>query len=133
MALVRMIEYADASPEVRAVYDDIITSRKVKGVNSFWKVIATNPSLLQQMWAMVKNALKPGRIDPLTKEMIAIAVSATNNCAYCLHSHTAAAQKLGLDEEMLGELYTVIAAFNATNRVANGYQIEPDITPTYPR
>lgn len=133
MALVKLVEYADASPEVRAVYDDIMTTRKVKAVNNFWKVIATYPQLLRQTWEMVKSALRPGRIDPLTKEMIAIAVSATNNCAYCLHSHTAAAQKLGLDEEMLGELYTVIAAFNATNRIANGYQLEPDVTPTYPR
>ena len=133
MALVRPIEYADAAPEVRAVYDDIIATRKLKAPNNFWKVIATHPPLLRQMWEQVKNALRPGKLDPLTKELIAIAVSATNNCPYCVHSHTAAAQKLGMDEAMLGELYTVIAAFNATNRVANGYQIEPDVTPTYPR
>ncbi len=131
MALVRLVEYADAGPDVRAVYDDIMATRKGAPVNNFWKVIATYPQLLQQTWEMVRSALRPGRIDPLTKEMIAIAVSATNNCAYCLHSHTAAAQRLGLDEELLGELYTVIAAFNATNRIANGYQIEPDISPSF--
>lgn len=126
MSLVRMVEYEDASPEVRAVYDDIMASRNVKWITNFWKTIAHDPALLKQTWAMVKAATDPGALDALTKEMIYIAVSATNGCEYCVTSHTASARRAGMTEEMFGELMAVVAAANATNRLADGYLIEVD-------
>ena len=129
MPIVKMIEYEEASPEVRAVYDDIMATRKTTSVNNFWKTIATHPPTLIRVWQELKEVMAPGRLDPLTKEMIAVAVSATNGCSYCVHSHTAAARKLGLDNEMLGELMAVVGLFNKTNRLVEGYQVEPDVFP----
>ena len=129
MPIVKMIEYEEASPEVRAVYDDIMATRKTTYVNNFWKTIATHPPTLIRTWQELKAVMAPGRLDPLTKEMIALAVSATNGCNYCLNSHTAAAKKLGLDNEMLGELMAVVGLFNKTNRIVEGYQVEPDVFP----
>jgi AhpD family alkylhydroperoxidase len=129
MPTVKMVEYEDASPEVRAVYDDIMATRKTTRVNNFWKTIATHPSLLKRTWRDLKEVMAPGRLDPLTKEMVAIAVSATNGCAYCLNSHTAAAQALGMDTEMLGELLSVVGMFNETNRIVEAYQVESDVFP----
>ena len=129
MPIVKMVEYEDASPEVRAVYDDIMATRNTTTINNFWKTIATHPPTLTRTWQELKAVLAPGRLDPLTKEMIAIAVSATNGCSYCINSHTAAAKKLGLDNEMLGELMAVVGLFNKTNRLVEGYQVEPDVFP----
>jgi AhpD family alkylhydroperoxidase len=129
MAIVKLVEYEDASPEVKAVYDDIRATRNTDYINNFWKALATHPPTLARLWAELKAVMAPGRLDPLTKEMIAVAVSATNGCAYCINSHTAAAKKLGLDDEMLGELLAVVALFNKTNRLAEAYQIESDIFP----
>jgi AhpD family alkylhydroperoxidase len=127
MAMVRLTEYADASPEVRAVYDDIMTTRKVDWVNNMWKALAAHPPTLRRVWDQVKSVMGPGgRLDPLTKELVYIAVSMTNNCEYCIHSHTAAARGKGLDDEMLGELIAIVALANQTNRLAIGYQIEVD-------
>jgi len=121
-----LIEYDAASPEVRAVYDDIMATRKVDRVNNFWKVLANHPPTLQQVWAEVKAVMAPGALDPLTKEMIYVAVSATNGCEYCTHSHTAGARAKGMTEEMLGELLAVTALANKTNRLANGYRVPVD-------
>ena len=129
MATVKLIEYEEAGPEVRAVYDDIKTSRKTEYINNFWKALANHPPTLTRVWRDLKEVMAPGRLDPLTKEMIAIAVSATTGCAYCINSHTAAAKKLGMDNEMLGELMAVVAMFNTTNKLAEGYQVEPDVFP----
>jgi AhpD family alkylhydroperoxidase len=126
MSLVKMVEYEDAAPEVRAVYDDIMASRNVKWITNFWKTIAHDPALLQHTWEMVKAATDPGALDALTKEMIYIAVSVTNGCEYCITSHTASARRAGMSEAMLGELMAVVAAANATNRLANGYLVEVD-------
>ncbi len=127
MAMVRLTEYADASPEVRAVYDDIMATRKVDWVNNMWKALAAHPPTLRRVWDQVKTVMGPGgRLDPLTKELVYIAVSMTNNCEYCIHSHTAAARGKGLDDEMLGELIAIVALANQTNRLAIGYQIEVD-------
>jgi AhpD family alkylhydroperoxidase len=127
MAMVRLTEYADASPEVRAVYDDIMATRKVDWVNNMWKALAAHPPTLRRVWDQVKSVMGPGgRLDPLTKELVYIAVSMTNNCEYCIHSHTAAARGKGLDDEMLGELIAIVALANQTNRLAIGYQIEVD-------
>ena len=126
MPTVRMIEYDEASPEVRAVYDEIMAVKRIEFVPNFWKTLASHPPLLAEVWRSLNRAMQPGRLDGLTKEMIALAVSATNGCTYCIRSHTAAARKLGMDDEMLGELMAVVGTFNQTNRLADGYQVEVD-------
>jgi AhpD family alkylhydroperoxidase len=126
MAAVKLIEYADASPEVRAVYDDIMTTRKVDAVNNFWKAIANDPATLRRTWESLKQIMQPGALDPLTKELLYIAVSVSNGCGYCIASHTAAARKQGMTEEMLYELMSVIGMASETNRLATGYQVEID-------
>lgn len=129
MATVDTVEYDRASSEVKAVYDDIMATRKIDRVPDFWRTVANHPPTLARLWEELKAVMAPGRLDPLTKEMIAIAVSATNSCAYCVNSHTAAAMKLGMDREMLGELMAVVGLFNKTNKLADGYQIAPDVFP----
>ena len=126
MPTVKMVEYADATPEVREIYDDIMKTRGIDRVPNFWKVLASHPPLLRDVWESLKAAMAPGRLDGLTKEMIALAVSATNGCEYCINSHTAAARKLGMDDAMLGELLAVVGVFNRTNALADAYQIEVD-------
>ncbi len=120
MALVKMIEYADAAPAAKAVYDDIMKTRGVDWINNFWKVLANDPALLQRVWSQVKQVMAPGALDPLVKEMVYVAVSATNGCDYCTHSHTAAARKKGMTDAMLMELMAVVGLANETNRLANG-------------
>jgi AhpD family alkylhydroperoxidase len=129
MPTVKLVDENSTHPIVRAVFDDIKATRNVEHINHFWRALATNPEQLESVWRHLKTVMKPGKLDSLTKEIIAIAVSATNGCAYCINSHTAAAQKLGLDTEGLGELLAVVGLFNMTNRLANGYQIEPDVFP----
>ncbi len=129
MATVRMIEEEEATGAVKEVYEDIKASRKVERINDFWKTLATHPPTLARVWRDLKEVMAPGRLDPLTKEMIAIAVSATNGCSYCVNSHTTAAMNLGMDKEMLGELMAVVGMFNTTNKLVEGYQIQPDIFP----
>lgn len=129
MTTVKLIEYEDASPEVREVYDDIMQTRQSDSVNNFWKAIANHPPTLKRIWRDLKEVMAPGRLDPLTKEMIAIAVSATNGCRYCVYSHTTSAKNLGMDNEMLGELMAVVGMFNTTNKLVEGYQVEPDVFP----
>ncbi len=126
MALVPLIEYDVAPPAVRAVYDDIMATRKVPAVNNFWKALANDPVNLARVWADVKSVMAPGALDPLVKEMLYIAVSVTNNCEYCIHSHTAAARGKGMTPAMFDELLAVVALANATNRLANGYRIDVD-------
>ncbi|QQP87300.1 carboxymuconolactone decarboxylase family protein [Skermanella sp. TT6] len=122
----QMVEYEDASPEVRAVYDDIMATRKTDLINNFWKVLANHPPTLRRTWESIKEVMAPGALDPLTKEMVYLAVSATNNCKYCIASHTAAARKAGMTDEMLGELLAVVGMANETNRLANGYRVQVD-------
>jgi AhpD family alkylhydroperoxidase len=126
MPAVKPIEYADASPAVRAVYDDIMATRKIDWINNFWKVLAHHPPTLKRTWESVKEVMAPGALDPLVKEMVYIAVSATNNCEYCIASHTAAARKAGMTDAMLAELLAVVGMANETNRLANGYRVEVD-------
>ena len=126
MATVRLIEYADASPEVRAVYDDIMATRQTKWINNFWKALAHDPATLRRTWESVKQIMSPGALDPLTKEMLYVAISATNQCAYCIASHTAAARKAGMTDAMFAELMSVVGMANETNRLASGYQVEID-------
>jgi len=126
MASVKLIEYAQASAEVRAVYDDIMATRKTDYVNNFWKALAGHPPTLQRTWETLKSVMAPGALDPLTKEMVYLAVSTTNGCDYCIASHTASARRQGMTDEMLGELMAVVGMANETNRLADGYQIEVD-------
>ncbi|HEV8107839.1 MAG TPA: carboxymuconolactone decarboxylase family protein [Burkholderiales bacterium] len=126
MALVPLIEYAQASAEVRAVYDDIMKTRGVDWINNFWKALANDPKELARIWRNVKQVMAPGALDPLVKEMVYVAVSATNGCEYCTYSHTAAARKKGMSDAMLMELLAVVGLANETNRLANGLRIEVD-------
>ncbi|HEU4441666.1 MAG TPA: carboxymuconolactone decarboxylase family protein [Burkholderiales bacterium] len=126
MSLVRIIEYADASPEVKVVYDDIMKTRGVDWINNFWKALANDPAQLARVWAQVKQVMGPGALDPLVKEMVYVAVSATNGCEYCTFSHTAAARKQGMSEAMFMELMAVVGLANQTNRLANGLRIDVD-------
>jgi len=126
MALVPLIEYDAAAPDVRAVYDDIMATRNVDWINNFWKVLANDPATLRRVWAGVKEVMAPGAIDALTKEMIYVAVSVTNNCEYCIMSHTAGARGKGMTPAMFNELLAVVALANETNRLANGYRVDVD-------
>jgi AhpD family alkylhydroperoxidase len=126
MATLGLIEYDAASPEVRAVYDDIMATRKTDWINNFWKALAHDPVTLRRTWSSVKEIMGPGALDALTKEMIYVAVSATNQCGYCIASHTAAARKAGMSDAMFSELLAVVGMANETNRLASGYQVEID-------
>jgi AhpD family alkylhydroperoxidase len=135
IATVTPVAEPEASEAVAAVYADIKATKGIDFVPNIWRVLATNPTHLQQMWTRLKAVMHPeavgrtSKLDPVTREAIALAVSASNGCAYCVNSHTAALQKLGLDAEAIGEVLAVTALFNSTNALADGYQIEPDVLP----
>jgi AhpD family alkylhydroperoxidase len=122
----KLIEYRDASLEVRAVYDDILATRKTDWINNFWKVLANDPAGLRRTWESVKQIMAPGALDPLTKELLYIAVSVTNQCPYCIASHTASARSKGMTDAMFHELMAVTGMANESNRLASGYQVEID-------
>lgn len=126
MAARGLIEYADASADVRAVYDDILATRQTDYINNFWKALATDPPTLRRTWESVKQIMAPGALDPGVKEMIYLAVSSTNGCEYCIASHTAAARRAGMTDSMFSELMAVVGMANETNRLAAGYRIEVD-------
>jgi len=126
MATLGLIEYKDASAEVRAVYDDIMATRNTDWINNFWKALAHDPKTLRRTWESIKQIMAPGALDALTKEMIYLAVSATNQCGYCIASHTAAAQKAGMTDAQLAELMAVVGMAKESNRLASGYQVEID-------
>ena len=126
MATLGLIEYKDASPQVREIYDDIMTTRKIDWTNNFWKALAHDPATLKRTWDDIKQIMAPGSLDPLTKEMIYVAVSVTNQCGYCIASHTASAKNKGMSDDMFRELMAVVGMANETNRLALGYQIEID-------
>jgi AhpD family alkylhydroperoxidase len=121
-----LVEYTDASPEVRAVYDDIMTTRKTDVINNFWKALANHPATLRRTWESLKQIMAPGTLDPLTKELIYLAVSATNQCPYCVASHSASARAKGMTEEMFGELLAVVGMANQTNALAAARQVPID-------
>src|SRR5215510_12406408 len=124
--MVRLIDYDDANPEVRAVYDDIMRTRSTDWINNFWKALAHDPPTLRRTWESVKQIMAPGALDALTKEMVYLAVSASNQCPYCIASHTAGARKAGMTDEMFAELMAVVGMANESNRLASGYQVEID-------
>jgi AhpD family alkylhydroperoxidase len=121
-----LTEYAEASAEVRAVYDDIMATRKTDWINNFWKALAADPATLKRTWESIKQIMGPGALDPLTKEMIYVAVSVSNQCGYCISSHTVAARKKGMTDAMFHELMAVVGMANESNRLAAGYQVEID-------
>ena len=126
MATLGLVEYQDASPEVRAVYDDIMATRKTDWINNFWKALARDPVTLRRTWRSIKEIMAPGALDALTKEMVYLAVSATNQCGYCIASHTAAARKAGMSDAMFAELMAVVGMANETNRLSSGHRVEID-------
>jgi AhpD family alkylhydroperoxidase len=126
MATLGFIEYADASDEVRAVYDDIMSTRQTDYINNFWKAMAHDPATLRRTWESIKQVMAPGALDPLTKEMIYLAISASNQCGYCIASHTAASRKAGMSDTQFVELMAVVGMANETNRLVSGYQVEID-------
>ncbi len=126
MATLGLIEYAEAPAEVRAVYDDIMATRQTDWINNFWKALAHDPVTLRRTWESIKQIMAPGALDVLTKEMIYVAVSATNQCPYCIASHTVSARKGGMTDRMFAELMAVVGMANETNRLASGYQVEID-------
>jgi len=121
-----LVEYADASPEVRAVFDDIMAVRQTDWINNFWKALAHDPPTLRRTWESIKQIMAPGALDPLTKELIYLAVSATNQCSYCIASHSASARTKGMTEEMFGELLAVVGMANQTNALAAARQVPID-------
>lgn len=121
-----MIEYEEASAEVRAVYDDIMRTRQTDYINNFWRALAHDPVTLKRTWESIKEIMGPGALDPLTKELLYIAVSVTNQCGYCIASHTASARLKGMTPEMFAEVMAVTGMANETNRLAAGYQVEID-------
>jgi AhpD family alkylhydroperoxidase len=132
MATVKLVEENCAHPVVREVFADIKATKKIDFVPNIWRALATHPEHLKLCWTRLKAIMQPGKVDALTKEIVALAVSVTNSCRYCINSHTAAAQKLGLDTEGLGEVLAVVGLFNQMNKLADAYQVEPDILPKTP-
>jgi len=126
MSTVALIQYKDAPPEVRAVFDDIKRTRNVPDVNNFWKALANHPEALRRTWETLREIMRPGALDPLTKEMIYVAVSVANNCDYCIHSHTASAFAKGMTEAQYGELLALVSMAAQTNALANAMKVPID-------
>jgi AhpD family alkylhydroperoxidase len=129
MPTVKLIDENDPNPLIQEVFKDIKETKKIDRIPAIWRALATNPQHLSLCWTRLKAIMQPGKVDLLTKEIIALAVSTTNSCRYCVNSHTAAVQRLGLDNEALGEVLAVVGLFNQMNKLADGYQVEPDILP----
>lgn len=135
LATVKLVDEATATGRVAEIFADIKQTKSINFVPNFWRTLATNPAQLEMVWTALKNVMHPeavgktSRLDARTREMIAVAVSATNGCSYCVNSHTTALKKLGVDDETLGEVLAVAGLFNMTNAIADGYQIEPDVKP----
>jgi len=126
MTMMPLIEYDEASAEIRAVYDDIMRTRGTNWINNFWKALANDPPTLRRTWESIKEVMAPGALEPLTKELLYLAVSVSNGCTYCIASHAAAAKREGMTPAMLGEVLAVVGMANETNRLANGYRVSVD-------
>jgi AhpD family alkylhydroperoxidase len=129
MATVKLVEENSTHPIVQRIFRDIKETKKIDFVPNIWRALATHPEHLELCWTRLKAIMQPGKVDLLTKEIIALAVSITNSCRYCINSHTAATQKLGLDPEALGEVLAVVGLYNQMNKLADAFQIDPDILP----
>ena len=126
MTIFKTVDEKKTSGKVKKVFDNIKKERKIKNIPNFWKTIANDPDTLERTWTSLKQIMKKGALDPITKEMIYIAVSMTNSCEYCIRSHTAAARKKGMSDKMLKELIAVVGMANETNRLVESYQVEVD-------
>ena len=126
MTIFKTIDEKKASGKVKKIFDHIKKERKIKNIPNFWKTIANDPETLERTWNSLREVMKKGALDPLTKEMIYIAVSMTNSCEYCIRSHTAAARKKGMSDKMLKEMIAVVGMANETNRLVESYQVEVD-------
>ena len=126
MAIFKTISEKKAKGKVKAIYDEIKKVRKIKKIPNFWKTLANDPSTLERTWNSLQQVMKKGALDPLTKEMIYVAVSMTNSCEYCIRSHSLAAKKKGMTDDMLKELIAVVGMANETNRLVESYQVEVD-------
>src|SRR6202140_2374024 len=126
MAMVQLIDEGMADAEVRAVFDDIRTTRNTDWINNFWRALANHPATLRRTWQSLKEVMAPGALDPLTKEMIYLAISISNGCAYCSASHGAAAKGKGMTKEMFAELMAIVGMANQTNKLADGYRVPVD-------
>lgn len=129
MPTVNLVDEVKAEPRVKAIFEDIKATKKIDRVPNIWRALANHPEHLELCWTRLKAIMAPGKLDALTKEMIAVAVSVTNSCRYCVNSHTAAVQKLGLTNEQYGEMLAVVGLFNQMNKLADSFQVEPDVTP----
>src|ERR1700735_3563825 len=129
MAIVKLTSENSDNPIVKRVFDDIKATKKINFIPNIWRALASHPEHLELCWTRLKAIMRPGKVDLLTKEIVALAVSVTNSCKYCIHSHTAAVQKLGLDTEGLGEVLAVVGLYNQMNKLADAYQIDPDLRP----
>jgi len=129
MPTVKLVDENDPNPVIQEVFLDIKATKKIDFVPNIWRALATHPQHLQLCWTRLKAIMQPGAVDALTKEIVALAVSVTNSCRYCINSHTAATQKLGLSAEQLGEVLAVVGLFNQMNKLADAYQVGPDILP----
>jgi AhpD family alkylhydroperoxidase len=130
MPTVKLVDENDHNPLVQKIFADIKATKKIDYIPAIWRALATHPPQLEMCWTRLKAIMKPGKVDLLTKEAIALAVSVTNSCRYCINSHTTAVQKLGLDNEGLAEVLAVVGLYNQMNKLADAYQVEPDILPT---
>ena len=129
MPTVKLVDEDDPNPLIQEVFRDIKATKKIERIPNIWRALAAHPEHLELCWTRLKTIMAPGKVDALTKEIIALAVSATNGCDYCINSHTAAVQKLGLNNEQYGEILAVIGLYNSMNKLADALQIEPDIRP----
>ncbi|HKI36452.1 MAG TPA: carboxymuconolactone decarboxylase family protein [Gemmataceae bacterium] len=130
MSTVKLVDENSDDPRVRAVFEDIKATKKIDRIPNIWRALASHPEHLELCWTRLKAIMRPGKLDMLTKEIIALAVSATNGCDYCINSHTAAVQKLGLTSEQYGEVLAVIGLYGQMNKLADALQVEPDVRPT---
>ncbi len=129
MPTVKLVDENTTHPKIRAIFDDIKATKKIERIPDIWRALAANPEHLELCWAQVKAIMKPGKLDMMTKEIIAAAVSITNGCDYCINAHLASAQKLGLDAEGMREVLAVVGLYNQFNKLVFGLQIEPDVLP----
>jgi uncharacterized peroxidase-related enzyme len=129
MSTVKLVDETTTDARVKAIFADIKATKRIERVPNFWRALAAHPEHLELVWSRAKAIMKDGKLTLLTKEMLALAVSITNSCRYCINSHTAAAQKLGMSPDQYGELLGVVGLYNQMNKLADGLQVEPDILP----
>ena len=126
MSIFKPISENEATGKVKEVFDEIKSARQITEVPNFWKMLANDPNELERTWSSLKEIMKKGALDPVTKELIYVAVSITNGCEYCIKSHSSAAKKKGATDEMLKEMFAVVGLANKNNKLVDSYQVEVD-------